>query len=147
MWTWSSQGFSVSPLTITKRNMRVLHKEGVSGVSAEGDFKGWCLAPTLCRHSLTPSSLGCPAAFLPGMPNYSATQFIMTPSMFSVATAPPLSLHRGKLSVWNPPPVLTFVIFILLIFPPIPFEGAQKAANYLWWCAVGGDLWQQGHCS
>lgn len=90
-----------------------------------------------------PSSQGCPASCLPEMPNYPATQFITTPSMFSVATVPPLSPRRGR-GGWgggwggwtscqfeNPPPGLTFVIFILLIFPPIPCECTQKGGCQL----------------
>ena len=75
----------------------------------------------------------------------------------------PLSLRRGRLwggggravTLKTHPLVLTFVIFILLIFPPIPCEGTQKgAANYLRGAFKDTmkktpleDLWRRGHFS
>lgn len=54
------------------------------------------------------------------MLTYSVTQFV---TMLPLCSR---SLHKGKLSVWNPSPALTFVIFNPLILPPGPFEVLHK---------------------
>lgn len=104
----------------------MLHTGGISDVPVECDFLGQRLPRMPSNHRLLHHPLAvllhvCHLKVLIiEMPNYSVAQFIMTLAMFSVVTDHLLPLHQEKLSVWNLPCVLTFVIFLTFLFLPIP---------------------------
>lgn len=104
----------------------MLHTGVISDVPVECDFLGQRLPRMPSNHHLRHHPLAVllhvchPKVLIIEMPNYSVAQFIMTLAMFSVVTDHLLPLHQEKLSVWNLPCVLTFVIFLTFLFLPIP---------------------------